>query len=316
MTRIPDFFIVGHPKCGTTALHQMLRTHPEIHMPLKEPRYFALELRSRFRKFGPRKLPVTREDYLALFAGARAGQRVGEASPQYLRSETAARLIADFQPDAGIIAILREPASFLHSFHLQAVHNHVETTTDFAKAMRLEDARRAGRRIPPFSQAPRALLYSDHVRYVDQLRRYHDAFGAEQVLVLIYDDFRSDNAGTVKQVLRFLDVEDTLPIEPIRTERLPAIRSPLLYQLGTASSLVRRRAKRARKAGEGPLARPQRRRAATGRALWRRALYKAPSPPPEDFMRDLRRRFKPEVVALSDYLGRDLTAEWGYDRID
>jgi hypothetical protein len=317
VTSTPDFFIVGHPKCGTTALHQMLRTHPEIHMPLKEPRYFALELRSRFRRFGPRKLPVTREDYLALFAGARADQRVGEASPQYLRSETAARLIADFQPDARIIAILREPASFLHSFHLQAVHNHVETTTDFAKAIGLEDARRAGRRIPPFSQAPRALLYSDHVRYVDQLRRYHDAFGAEQVLVLIYDDFRSDNAGTVKQVLRFLDVEDTLAIEPIRTEPLAAVRSPLLYQLSTATSVVRRKATRARKASEGTRARPRRRsRAASGKALWRRAVYKAPSPPPEDFMRELRRRFKPEVVALSDYLGRDLVAEWGYDRID
>ena len=43
---VPDFFIVGHPKCGTTALFEMLRTHPQIYMPdCKETFYFADELR-------------------------------------------------------------------------------------------------------------------------------------------------------------------------------------------------------------------------------------------------------------------------------
>ncbi len=40
--RVPDFFIVGHPKCGTTALYEMLRRHPQIFMPdIKEPWFFA-----------------------------------------------------------------------------------------------------------------------------------------------------------------------------------------------------------------------------------------------------------------------------------
>src|SRR5271154_7623584 len=79
--RLPDFFIVGHPKCGTTALHQMLRRHPQIHMPLKEPRFFAQELRSRYRRLGPGTLPETLDQYLALFAAADPGQLAGEASP-------------------------------------------------------------------------------------------------------------------------------------------------------------------------------------------------------------------------------------------
>ena len=57
------------------------------------------------------------------------------------------------------------------------------------------------------------LLYSDHVRYVEQLRRYHEAFPPEQVLVLIYDDFRADNEGTVRRVLRFLEVDEDAPID-------------------------------------------------------------------------------------------------------
>ncbi len=303
--RLPDFFIVGHAKCGTTALHQLLRQHPQIHMPLKEPRFFAMELRSRYRRLGPERLPTTLEQYLALFDGARTGQVLGEASPQYLRSSGAAERIARVRPDARIIAILREPASFLRSFHLQALHNHNETQTDFAKALALEPARRAGRRIPLLAQSPPALLYSDHVRYAEQLRRLHDAFPVENVLVLIYDDFRADNDATLRRVLRFLDVDDSLAIEPVTTETLPAVRSPHLYLLDDALGFARGRLRPGRPRARG----------AAGRA-WRRLLF-APAPAPDEAtMLELRRRLKPEVLAVSEYLGRDLVAEWGYDRLD
>ncbi len=291
--RLPDFFIVGHPKCGTTAMHHMLRAHPAVHMPLKEPRFFAQELRSRFRRLGPGTLPVTLPEYLALFAAAEPNQRIGEASPQYLRSEHAASRIAQAAPHAKIIAILREPASFLRSFHLQAVHNLVETETDLRRALELEPARRAGRHVPWLSQAPQALLYSDHVRYVEQLERFHAAFPAEQVLVLIYDDLRRDNAATMHRVLSFLEIEDTAPIEPVRTPTLPAVRSPSLYRLGIATAPVRRRV--------------------ISEAAWRRLVFKPADPPDERLAAELRERFRGEVAALSEYLGRDLIGEWGYD---
>jgi hypothetical protein len=313
---LPDFFIVGHPKCGTTALHQMLRQHPQIHMPLKEPRFFAMELRSRFRRLGPGTLPLTLEQYLALFDGARPGQLLGEASPQYLRSDVAAGEIARVCPDARIIAILREPASFLRSFHIQALHNLNETEPDFAKALALEPARREGRKLPLLAQSPKALLYSEHVRYAEQLRRLYAAFPAEQVLVLIYDDFRSENEATVRRVLRFLDVDDSVTIEPVRTSQLPTVRSPSLYRLTRALAIARNKLTRGAPGANdevGPSRRvlPGPRRAAA--LAWRRVLF-APQPAVDErFMAELRVRLKPEVVAISDYLGRDLVAEWGYD---
>src|SRR5271166_6089058 len=110
--RIPDFFIVGHEKSGTTSLYKMLRGHPQIFMPdLKEPRYFVTDRRAEGAE-NEGALPRTLEDYLALFAAAAPEQRAGEASPQYLRSKEAAGLIAEVQPAARIIAILREPTSF------------------------------------------------------------------------------------------------------------------------------------------------------------------------------------------------------------
>src|ERR1700740_1812461 len=125
--RLPDFFIVGHQKSGTTALWEMLRRHPQIFMPrVKGPRYFAFDMRSPIQE-PPVLYRQTFEGYQRLFAGAQPAQLVGDGSPQYLRSSVAAREIARVQPGARIRAILREPASFLRSFHMQLVQNHAET---------------------------------------------------------------------------------------------------------------------------------------------------------------------------------------------
>ncbi len=314
--RAPDFFIVGHEKCGTTALDLMLKRHPAIFLPdVKEQKFFAPELRGGMRNphARDRGRPYTLEDYLALFAAAAPEQRVGEASPQYLRSRTAAGRIAEVQPAARIIAILREPASFLRSFHLQWVQNRVETERDFRKAIALEPERREGRRIPRGRHVPETLFYSDHVRYVQQLERYRAVFAEEQMLVLIYDDFLRDNGETVRRVLRFLEVDPNAPIEPIRTGTLKAVRSPLLKYVADSARAARRNPATATALGRtlntltpAPL------RGEAFRAKWRRAVYKAPDPPDEAFIRELRRRFKPEVVALSEYLGRDMVDEWGY----
>jgi hypothetical protein len=317
--RVPDFFIVGHQKCGTTALYTMLRNHPQIFMPeRKEPRYFATDLRSRF----PARSPVTQrlrtlDGYLALFEEARPEQLIGEGSPQYLRSRAAAGAIADLRPDARIIAILREPVSFMRSFHLQMVVSDVEPQSDFRKAVALEEFRRRGRHIPRRCHVPSELQYSDHVRYVEQLRRFHAVFPPEQVLVLIYDDFRRDNEATVRTVLRFLGVDDTAPIETMDTKPLQAVHSLHLHQLASAARIARLNPAEAGVVGRAVHAlTPNALRSDAFRARWRRFVYRTPQPPDPEFVLELRRRLKGEVVAISDYLGRDLVTEWGYEGID
>src|SRR4051794_11878016 len=226
--RLPDFFIVGHAKSGTTALYEMLRAHPQVYMSeVKEPQFFARENPQLspqepvgFEHTGARL--ETYDDYLSLFRGARPDQLTGEASTAYLWSPTAAARIAAAQPAAKIVAILREPSAFLRSLHLQLLQNGSETETDLRAAIELEQARRKGRRIPPGQNWPSALIYSDRVRYVEQLRRFHDSFAREQVLVLIYDDYRADNDGTMRRVQRFLGLDEEVAI-PAR-EANPTIR--------------------------------------------------------------------------------------------
>ncbi|MGH2864049.1 MAG: sulfotransferase family protein, partial [Solirubrobacteraceae bacterium] len=316
--RYPDFFVVGHHKSGTSALYEMLRRHPQIFMPkIKEPQYLASDLRPRpgfENEPRERGYPKTLQEYLALFSGASSGQRIGEATPLYLWSHTAADRIAEMQPDARLIAVLREPASFLRSLHLAVLQGGNEAETDFRRAMSLESARREGRDIPSSSHRPQLLQYSDHVRYVEQLSRYRARFPAEQILVLIYDDFRADNDGTMRRVLRFLEVDDELPISLEWVN--PSKHSGRSRRAGRIMDSLSR--------GRGPVARSTR---ATFRALTtlpvRRAvrmsvdrLMSADKPSEDSFTTELRLRFKPEVEALSNFLDRDLVRLWGYEALD
>lgn len=314
--RIPDFFIVGHAKSGTTALYEMLRRHPQIYMPeVKEPWFFATDMRARFAPAVGGRPPETLAEYLSLFCAAEAHQCAGEASSSYLWSRTAAAGIAEVAPDAKIVAILREPTSFLRSLHLQLVRNHVEVKKDLRKAMSLEQARREGKRVPRRSHRPQMLQYSDHVRYAEQLRRYHALFPREQVLVLIYDDFRRDNAQTLREVLRFLDVDDTYPLPNVKINPSRLTRSHYLDELVHAVSVGRGALSSPVRAALKALT-PQGLRRDLLRFTRRRIVSREPPPPDEEFFSELRRRFKPEVVAISEYLGRDLVTLWGYDRVD
>src|SRR5579864_1438595 len=118
MIRLPNFFIVGAPKAGTTSLYHYLDQHPQIYMsPVKEPNYFASEVRlegfseefreqavtdiAQLRKYldGPISekrfggLVAAWPDYLKLFKNVQGEQAIGEASVCYLWSESASRNI-------------------------------------------------------------------------------------------------------------------------------------------------------------------------------------------------------------------------------
>lgn len=301
---------MGQSKSGTTALAEMLGAHPQIYMSsLKEPVFMASDMHEGLWAMVKTR-PRTLEAYLALFAGARPAQLAGEASTVYLWSRTAAANIAALQPQARIVAVLREPASFLRSLHLQLLQNHIETEKDFGKAISLEQDRRRGKRIPRGCRWPQALLYSERVRYVEQLERYRAVLAPEQILVLVYDDFRADNEGTVREVLRFLDVDSEVPIEVKEANPTVRLRSRHVDELIHATTV-----------GRGPISKgvkavTSRRLRHTALRMRRHVVYGEPRPPDDRTMLELRRRFKGEVLALSEYLERDLLSLWGYEHLD
>jgi hypothetical protein len=194
------------------------------------------------------------------------------------------------------------------------VETHVETETDLRTALALEGARREGKSLPRHSTRPQTLLYSEHVRYVEQLRRYHAVFPPDQVLVLIYEEFLQDNAAMVREILRFLEVDDTHPIELIRWNSTVRLRAPWMHQLVRSLYLGRDPTSRAVKSTVKRVTSKKLRRGAL-RATRSSLFYADPRPPDEELTLELRGRFRGEVEALSEYLDRDLVTLWGYDGV-
>ena len=106
MTRArPDFFLVGAPRCGTTALAEYLGRHPAIGFSEpKEPHFFAAD-------FPRHRIAETEAEYARCFPAADDRLRaVGEGSVWYLYSRESAANIAAYAPDARILALtLRKP---------------------------------------------------------------------------------------------------------------------------------------------------------------------------------------------------------------
>jgi hypothetical protein len=290
----PDFFIVGAPRCGTTAMYSYLRQHPQVFMPdHKEPMYFGSDLTQLHERLSDRA-------YLELFDAARVGQRVGEASTWYLYSTHAAREIHDFAPDAQIIVMLRNPVDVMYSLHRELVFYRGEVIDDFEDALEAEADRKQGRRIGP-SRRPEALFYRETVRFADQLQRYLEVFGADRVKVILYDDFVADTAGTYADLLRFLDVDDGFRPDFVRVNE-----SKLPRNRGLQALVVR---------PPGPVARlvPMVRRFRLAHQL--RAAILAINSRAERrpaMSGELRQRLTdelaPEVQRLGDLIGRDLSA--------
>lgn len=199
----PEFFIVGAPKCGTTAMADYLGQHPEIGMcPRKETHVFATDLSERMAMRRGQK-PMSRERFIELFADLQGDRLRGEASVWHLYSTAAPAEIAAYEPRAKVIVMLRNPVEMLPSLHSQFVFVGIEPVEDFAAALELDAEReRSG---PPPGFPPRS--YRSAIRYGEQLRRYLDVFGRERVHVIVYDDFRDDTLGAYHDTCRFLGVD-------------------------------------------------------------------------------------------------------------
>jgi hypothetical protein len=197
----PNFFIVGAPKCGTTALYEYLRPHPNIFMStVKEPHFFATDL-------GTYPFIKTLDEYTKLFAGSTAQHlRVGEASVYYLRSATAIANIHEFNPGAKLIAMFRNPVDMVHSFHSQLLYMSEETVGDFEAAWRLQARRSQGLDLPPRSRGAFLLDYAEVGRFGTQTQRLLSIFPASQVKIILYDDFTASPQKVYDDVLSFLDL--------------------------------------------------------------------------------------------------------------
>src|SRR5690625_588329 len=158
-TAYPNFFIIGAPKSGTTALSEYLRQHPEVLFSNpKEPHFFNDD-------FSHRHI-TSLDKYLSCFAHATGEERaLGEGSVFYLYSKTAVSNIVGQSPHAKFIVMLRIPIEAVYSWHWEVLFNHGENLNDFEEAWHAQEKRKQGKSLPPHNRVREALRYGPLFSY-------------------------------------------------------------------------------------------------------------------------------------------------------
>jgi len=223
---LPNFFIVGAPKAGTTAIYRYLDQHPQIYMsPIKEPCYFASEIRPenfseeiqprirremrQLREYlqGPMTtkrfsgLIVERTDYLRLFQNVRDEKAIGEASVCYLWSEAAPGSISSAIPEAKIIMILRDPAERAFSQYAHVVSGG-QVKMSFREYLEASLRHSGGKFTPVYP-------FLEFGMYYEQVKRYLDSFSSDRIRIYFYDDYRRNPLTVLRDIFDFLSVDAT-----------------------------------------------------------------------------------------------------------
>ena len=247
---LPDFFVIGAPKAGTTALHAALAAHPGLFMsPIKEPKFFLTDGPPPARGGGPGDVQTYREhvwrrtDYEALFAGAPAGALRGESTPFYLYDRAAQRRIGELIPHAKMIVILRDPVERAHSNWTHLWSAGLEPVGDFVRACAEEDARVAAGWAPFWH-------YTRLGRYAEQLEHLFLRFPREQVFILRYRALLDTPALALDDICKFLGVHPGI-IDHMPRENVTAQPVRLGHPPGRVQAGPRRGRGRAAPAGRG-----------------------------------------------------------------
>ncbi|MDN5869964.1 MAG: sulfotransferase domain-containing protein [Nitrococcus sp.] len=294
--KMPNFFIVGAPRCGTTALTEYLRAHPRVYMSEpKEPHYFALDF--------PRYRDVTnKRDYQALFESANSTHSmIGEASVFYLYSQAAAKEIRKSLPASRLVVLLRNPLEVAVSMHAKALEAREENVEDFTRAWALCEGRRLGQQIPRNCLDAKALFYDRIPLLGQQLQRLLEIFPREQVGWWFYEDLLGNPDRMYCEVLDFLHLSHDGRTEFPRVNSSARARSQVFAQFTEKTPAPLRQ-------GAMEIKRW------LGIKRWgvldtlRRINVRPARPPdlPPALIEEMRAHFTPDVRLLAVLTGRDL----------
>ena len=307
----PNLYIVGHPRSGTSSLHQYLSQHPDIFMTaIKEPNYFALDFRENSDNYHTKPLYFpyrTESQYLRLYKRWEHEKIGGEATATNLCSRVSAREIHRFNPQPKIIMMFREPVSFLYSYHSATRFALGEHHKDFEAALAAEKDRKQGRELAKRVITPAWLFYSEFVKYADQISRFLAYFDRDRIKIIIFDDFKENTRGIYREVLDFLDINPDFTPEFEIVNPNKQIRWPFVKKY-TLDSPYFRKTLRGLVSDD---------RYAGMKNFYKTKLVKyKPRPALDENLKvRLMKEFKIEVEKFSELLNEDFVTRWGYDNI-
>ena len=292
----PDFFIIGAPKCGTTALSVYLSQHPEVcFAEPKEPHFFLTDVP------GYRQIE-TLSDYQKCFnCNGLKTRKFGEGSTWYMYSKVAVSNILEFNKDAKIIAMLRDPVKMAESLYYQFVYGYEEDAPSFQDAWRLQESRLSGSNIPKNIDGPERLQYKQVCAVGTQLQRLMQIVPKYQLKIILFDDFVSDTKAVYDDVLKFLD----LPAD--NREEFPRINESKTHRFKIIADFTQKPSERLDGMVRWLKGKLGINRIGLSNFL-RKLNHKKNSrePMPDEFRKMLYSSFKDEITLVEKLLNRDL----------
>ncbi len=199
--RKPNVFVVGVPRSGKVQVRNALSKHPEIYVNMVDTDFFSEDVEGKQDRIN------SIQKYLSYFKNAKDKKIILDQVSRSAVSRVAAQKIKEFNPDSKIIIHLRNPAEQMFSWHNACIRLGYETEPDFLKAIQLEKKRKEKGRPGIIKN----YYYRDMADYYPQVKRYIDAFGKDNVHVLLLDELRADEEGTYYKLLKFLGVKKHKP---------------------------------------------------------------------------------------------------------
>ncbi len=205
----PNLFLIGAPKCGTTALANNLKQHQDIFLPQqKEPRFFDKET---FYDCEDDYITKNLQEYLAYYKSSTNQKYLIDASVFNMYSQNSIENILKLSPDAKFIIILRDPVeASISMFHqrLSYVDKTMrEVCEDFNNCWDLLEDRKKDQGYPKNCKNKFLFRYDLLYSYQNYLPYLQEKLGSN-LFIGFYDEYKNNSENFFKKLFDFLKIKN------------------------------------------------------------------------------------------------------------
>jgi hypothetical protein len=188
----PNFLYIGTSRAGSSWIYEILREHPEVFVPpAKDIQFFDWNY------------DMGIDWYLSFFRAGQVKKAIGEVAHDYFLFEEAASRIKQHLPEIRLFCSLREPVSQILSTFLYRKNTTLDKRITFAEFSSQEEIRHL-------------------CDYYYNLLPFFQLFPRENLMVLFFDDLKTDPARFARKIYQFLGVDRAFVPASLLRRVLPA----------------------------------------------------------------------------------------------
>jgi len=198
--KLPEFIICGAMKSGTSSLHDILNSHPNVFIPNREIHFFDIDNILEHPDFSfyhknhwvyqsidkdPKKYWRWYSNH---FIGGE-GKILGEDSTNYLCCSNFPNRLNQQNKDIKLVIMLRNPISRAYSNYFHNLRTG-RAIWDFEKTLLYD---------------PKSIL--ERSKYGQQIENIYNKIPRERVKIVLFEEFLANKETSVKEICEFLELD-------------------------------------------------------------------------------------------------------------